>query len=47
MLTADVGGRHSEERLLEEMRSPESKPRVVVVLNQPSIRVSATKLVER
>ena len=38
--------RHSRERLLQEMRSLESEPRVdgVVVGNQPSTRVSATEL---
>jgi hypothetical protein len=45
VLTADVGERHPGERLLQEMRSLEGEPRVVVG-NQPSIRVSPTELRE-
>ena len=45
MLIAGLGERYSGERLLQEMRSLESEPRVVVG-NQPSIRVSAVELRE-
>jgi hypothetical protein len=43
----DVTEQHSGERLLHEMRSLESEPRVAVpVVNQPSIQVSVMELQE-